>query len=403
MSTTTEPRVIYEDDKVKQIIRQTGEGKILVQTIDKPAPERKHHDFSPSTLAMREACPCYTPRGGTSEAAERGTLQHAAAETESDYADLTDDEAEAVAVCLEFVESRRTQMPGCTELKEPYLPIDAGATTAGYADIVLVSADETHAEIADHKFGAWAVDAAETNPQGICYVLGIFFNYPKTQTVTMHFIQPKLNRVSSHTFSRADEPALRLRVNTIVARAKLGTADETFSQAAPNTPGCLFCGNLGRCPKAAEIALKVGHKFHPLAVPEDITPSVALDPANTTLAMRLTGVVSAWAEAFRRQTCDRVICQGAPIPEGFELKQGTGRRSVVDAAKFRAVALLSISPEDLEKIASYGLTDAEALINSKAMRGQKKVAVEEFRKALLEEGAVKAGEAFTYLKAKSDE
>lgn len=352
---------------------------------------------------MREACPCYSPRGGTSEAAERGTLQHSAAESESDIDALTDDEAEAVAVCLEFVESRRAQLPGCAELKEPYLPIDAEATTAGYADIVLVSADETHIEIADHKFGAWAVDAAETNPQGICYVLGIFFRYPKVQTIAIHFIQPKLQRVSSHTFSRADETALRMRVNTIVARAKLATADESFSQALPNSPGCLFCGNLGRCPKVAEIALKIGKKFHPLAVPDDITPSVALDPANTTLAMRLTGVVSAWAEAFRRQTCDRVICQGAPVPEGFELKQGAGRRSVVDATKFRAVALLSISAEELEKIASYGLTDAEALINSKAIRGQKKVAVDEFRKALLEEGAVKPGEPFVFLKATSDQ
>lgn len=360
--------------------------------------ERKHHEFSPSTLAMREACPCYTPRGGTSEAAERGTLQHAAAETESDIDALTDDEAEAVAICLEFVESRRAQMPGCTELKEPYLPIDAETTTAGYADIVLVSVDETHAEIIDFKYGKWRVSEAESNPQGVCYVLGIFFKYPTVQTITMHFIQPKLDCTSSHVFSRVDEPALRLRVNTIVARAKLATADKSFSQATPNTPGCLFCGNLGSCPKIAAFALRVGKKFSPLDVPQSVELSEVLDSKQTSIGMKLAQVVGIWADAFKKRITDRVLCGGANPPEGYELHQGVGRRSIVDKVAFRRVASLSLSPEELETISSIGLTDVETLINSKAMRGQKKAAVEEFRNALLEEKAVKPGEAFVYLK-----
>lgn len=387
--------------------------------------ERPHHPYSPSSLANLEACPDFLGRDSKAVRGIIGTIAHKATETQEDDSRLDDDDAAAVAECLDFVEERRqvlqveadsiwdatpvkdrtTPQPvQIQEVKEIYLPIDdlefedAKATTAGWADHILLNWNRNRAEIIDWKFGYWAVEGAETNPQGIAYVLGVFKAWPSVQSVTVWFKQPLIGLLSTHTFYRSQIPELYLRIQAIVARARAARKKGDFSTAKAYVPACNFCANLAKCPIGLANALKVGQKFTPLEFPDDITPSLILDSRNTKLALNLAAVVKIWAEAFRRQVTDRAIRGDAAIPDGMILQQMPGRRGIADLSKFREIALKYVNRDDYEKCLDATFGPIEEIIKEKAPRGSKTAAVKEFQKALEDSGAVVRGDGFAFLK-----
>lgn len=423
--TSTTPAPTTVPDAIIPAVPAAGEG------------EREHHPYSPSSLANREACPDFTGRDSKAVRAIIGTIAHKATETQEDDQRLDDDDAAAVAECLDFVEERRQVLQEeadnavrdqgvdhvqIVEQKEIYLPVDdlefndwikdydTGAltklkfkgTTAGWVDHVLLNWNITYAEIIDWKFGYWAVEGAETNPQGIAYVLGLFRKYPTLQRIRFWFKQPLIGLLSDHTFDRSEIPQLYLRVQAIVARARNAKRKGDFSTAKAYVPACNFCDNLGRCPIGLANALRVGKKFHPIEFPDDIEPNTVLDPRNTTLALNLAAVVKIWAEGFRRQVTDRVIRGDADCPEGMMLQSMPGRRAIADLAKFREVALRYMSTEEYSKCLDATFGPLEDIITEKTPRGSKKHAIEEFKKALVDSGAVVHGDGYTFLKVKND-
>jgi hypothetical protein len=409
------------------------ETKMAVPVI--PNEDRAHHPYSPSSLQNLEACPCYRNRTGEVHiAATKGTLQHAVTETGEDDHRLDDDEAALAAECMDFYQQEKEKLESLRrdedarriaqaraegkdqyippdqvlDLTEIYLPVDdekfddAVATTAGYVDRVLVSWDRRYAVLLDWKFGAWAVEKADNNLQGIAYALGLFRKFPTLEAVRFIFKQPQLGYVTEATFDRNTVPALYLRVQTVVARAREARhmmLTDNFDMAQPHIPVCNFCANLGRCPKVAAIAVKVAHKFYPAEIPADINPTGARTPEETALALRLSQVMAVWAKSMRTAISDRAI-RDQRIPDGYTLVSKTDRE-IVDPNKFKEVALRHVTKEDLEAAASYGFGDIEGLISERAERGQKKHAVEAFKKELEAEGAVKRSDPYSFLKAVS--
>lgn len=410
--------------------------------------ERVHHPYSPSTLGYLEACPAYQGQQSATphERTTAGTRAHDVVESGIDDARLSDEDALAAAECLDLIHRRRQLMeeararevvkktaelwgkpvpegkpadaaqwaeqevPAIMEMKEVYLLVDDKqfddgvlATTAGYVDRVLIDHTRTCAELLDWKFGKWAVEKAEDNPQGIAYTLGLFHTYPDLQKVRVFFKQPHLDMITEAVFTRAQVPALYLRIQTIVARAREARRLGDFSTANPMAPACNFCSQLGKCPKVAAFACKVGSKFHPLEIPSDITPTMVLSGPDTTLAMRLSQVMAVWAKSFRAQVTDRVLRGDAPCPSGFAVAQSSSGREVINADEFRRVALTVLTEKEYSSIAPVpGFGAIEDLVKEKAPRGSKKAAIEDFQKHLLDTGAVKPGESYTFLRAVSE-
>jgi hypothetical protein len=397
------------------------------------AEERPHHPYSPSTLQNREWCPCY--EGAQSKKVHQrttaGTRAHGMVETGEDDTRLSDDDAVAAAECLDFVEQRmrgllseaqeafdadadeakRTEtVPPIQEdyqvleLKEVYLPVDdkqfedCEATTAGYVDRVLLNHDRTYAEMFDWKFGMWPVEDAEDNLQGISYTLGLFRKFPTLRKIRFFFKQPLLGVTSDHTFSVEDVPALYLRVQTVVARAREAKRAGDFSMANPAVPVCQFCSRLGTCPKVAALAIKVGQKFHPIDVPAEITPSLIQDPAQTALGLRLCNVLKVWCDAFKRQVTDRVLRGDCPLPPGQRIQE-MSKREIVDQAKMKTIALRYITEAEWQQTLDTSFGAVEDLISEHAPRGQKEATVKEFQQALLDSGAVRMGDKFSFLRA----
>lgn len=400
---------------------------------------RKHHPFSPSSLQAREACPKYQQdhEAPVHEMAFTGTMQHDSVDSQIDDPRLPDYRAMAVAQCIGFAEERARMYPGCTVLKEQYLPIDNNevvtvedtlvefntvdpdtgltslgfrqeprsvwykGTTAGYLDRAIVSADQKSAEIIDWKFGNNAVEDAENNLQGIGYALGLRKKFPTLRAIRVWFIMPHLDFTSEHVFLANEFDDLYFRVCTVVRRAQLARANpDDFSTARPNVGSCLFCGLIGKCPKVAETVLKLGHKYDPLTIPAHITPSSISDPAQVAIGIKLAQTVSTWAEAFRRQATAKTIEDPDFIPDGYTLVSQS-KRKVISAKGLGELAKTFLPEEDQAKIEGLydiAITNVEKLISTAAPRGQKEDTVKEFGKAALQSGHVEMGQPFAFLR-----
>ena len=396
--------------------------------------ERPHHPYSPSTLQSLECCPHYRGRQADRPHVRMvaGTRAHGVTETGEDDQRLGDDDAVAAAGCLDFVEERRKLMqeagdrdfltrskePGFSplldaaefqvqELKETYLPIDdlafddCTSTTAGYADRVLVSHDQTYVEGFDWKFGFWPVEDPVDNLQVIAYTLGLFKMYPKCQVVRFWIRQPHLDVTKSALFKREQIPALYLRIQVVVAQAREARAAQKqgdWAAANPTVPNCNFCANLGKCDKVCAFACKVGRKFHPVEIPEDITPTMLQAPDQAALGLRLAAVLKIWCEAFRRQVTDRILRREMDLPAGQKI-QTMSKRELVDMAKLRTVALKYLTQAEYESTLETTFGALEELVSEKAPRGSKKDTVETFQRELEDCGAVKRGAEFSFLRA----
>lgn len=409
---------------------------------------RVHHPYSPSTLQNLEACPCYLSNhdGPVHERTTAGTKAHAVAESGVDDNTLGDEDAAAAAECLDFVEHHRRLMedarqrdiiklavdlqkikkgneeqveaivsegfPPILEIKEAYLPVDdlvfpdfVHATTAGYIDHGLIDHTGTKAKLFDWKFGMWAVEAANNNLQGMAYTLALVKKYPRLEEVEFFFKQPHLGTVSSAMFKRSDLAAIYLRIQLVVSKARAARAailKNDWSLARPMVPACNFCANLGKCPAVSSIAAKLGHKFFPLEIPDNITPTMIHSTRDTTLALRLSQVVGVWAKAFKTQVTDRIIRGEADVPPGHVLQQRS-EREIADEKKYKEIALQHVTQAQYEDACTVGFGKIEAAIRDKAPRGSKKEAVEVFNKKLEDEGAVKRCEPYTFLRVSSKE
>lgn len=376
---------------------------------------RIHHPYSPSTLQAREACPCWSSRQGTTEAAEDGTRQHDAAEQGLDDPRLSDAQAAAVAQCRDHCDRLAASFPGATVLREQYLPVDDEqieifknatdsvifkGTTAGFADWALVTADGLHGELVDYKFGQHAVETADNNLQGLAYALGLKKKFPTLEDVTVTFLLPHRDEVDQTTFDMTQPDALLLRIKTVVHRAMEAKRAGDFLAAQPSVSACTFCGELGRCPKVAELALRVGRKYRPIDVPASLTPSLMMDPAQVGLGLQLAMVLKAWAEAYRAQATQKTILSDDFVPAGYKLVSSV-KRSVRKAHLLVDVAK-EFLPEDqwpmLAELMDIPLGPVEKLISAAAPRGSKEDTVKEFGERILEDGAVEEGEAYAYLR-----
>jgi hypothetical protein len=400
--------------------------------------ERAHHPYSPSTLQNTEACPHYQSRDSQNERSIAGTLAHGVVETGDDHDSLSDWDALAAVECIEFKEERFRIMEETAQkafedacvraaarqeprpdpagyrilsLTEIYLPVDdckfadCEATTAGYVDYCVLNYDRTHAELLDWKFGRWPVEDADRNLQGIAYTLGLFRKYPSLKTVTFWFKQPLIKSLTHATFYRSDIPRLYLRVQTVVARARKARElmkKNDWSMAVSYVPVCNFCKHIGDCPVVAKFALQVAKKFAPVEFPADIESHKILDPHQTTLAMKLATVVKIWADGFRGRVTARVLEGRQDLPEGYEIAQSNSRRTLASPEAFKQISLKYVDAPTLEKAASYTFGDIEEAISTAAPRGKKQSTVAKFQQELIEKGAVKPGEPYTFLKVKAE-
>jgi hypothetical protein len=362
----------------------------MTEIIPAPADERPHAEHSPSSLALKEVCPGFRPDSAPSAASAEGTRCHHALETGDDEG-LDDEQLQVVGMCRDYaagIESQARAHGEVTVLREVKLSI-AGGLTFGTADLVVASTNAT-ADLIDFKFGRNPVADAEENVQMQCYALGVFERFPAVSTVNVHILLPRRDEVSTATYNRSDESRLRLRIETIIARA---------SQPEPDlypTDGCLWCRSKGTCAALHNHALSIASGYSDeLVLPDQVHPSHIVNPTVMARALQVARVMEKWCESVRHHAL-KMRLSGVEIP-GHELRTRSGARKINDALAAWAVVRDRVDPDRFIACCDVSLPKLEEAISADAPRGGKAKAKHELCESLVAVGAYEAGGETTYL------
>lgn len=376
---------------------------------------RGHHPYSPSSLNSLHASPCYKSRSGSNAAAERGTLQHAVADSGEDNHDLTDEEAYAVARALVLLDALRSEVHAAGfvshELGETYLPIDDvevrdelgnvwKGTTGGYPDKVIYWFPNEHTfgcAVVDWKFGRYAVTPAEYNMQGWAYVLGVkkllgrklargqvtFFSPHRQDPPTVFEFSDEMIEDRRLAIMKTVEEAKAFREGAGPQKDWLKLPREAWSKLfRTSDKTCQFCSRLGDCPAVADLAVRVATAHAPLSVPPDIHGWNDPRPLEVSEAFKVGTTVKNWAESYRKRQTERAL-ETDEAPPGYELRSTYPRR-VVDPLGFLEHLKKTLGNDVAVSFLDIPITPVEKHISSITPRGKKTEAVERFGKQLEE-------------------
>lgn len=334
-------------------------------------PEKDHAEYNPSSLASFERCPGYLNREGeTNPIAERGTRIHDALEHDT-VAGLVEEEQPIAQKCCDFIDGLLADyLPAqpTQEFREIKLPIDLGGglSTFGTCDRLFLFGP--HGEMIDYKSGYLEVSDAEYNPQAWGYVIGAFQRFPELQEINFTFLIPVRDQVSFHLFKRSAMPSMKLRLNTIITRAKQATED----QYRPQAELCEYCGRQATCPVLAANALKLGGKLRDdLLLPEN--PLASIDrPEDIPHLLRLAPLMEAWATNVRGEALRLTLEEGLEIPGFRRYERSTGRAVSSVIGAYEAVKDVLSLDEFLAACGTVSVPDLEEVFAERARKDASK-------------------------------
>lgn len=348
--------------------------------------KRPHAEHSPSSLKHFEACPSYVGRKGTSPIAEAGTRIHEAIER-GDESMLVDDTERALATaCLEFLANSRRQKESTAKRiashQELELKINLGGnSTFGTSDMLELYDDGTGIAY-DWKTGYNKTEDAEINAQVFAYTLGFFQKFPKLNKLTFFLVFPRRQEISHATFTREDVGRIKLRLSTIIARAK-ELAGVEFN---PTEGTCDYCSRQGTCKALADKALTVGYRAN-FEIPEDMN----LDGSRDSKAklLKLANLMGNWASETKAELLRQALEEGVEIP-GYRLDQRRTARTIDQPLQgYDAVKHMVTIEEYLKSCTRVSVPELEKFVAEKAPRGQKVAKKQELEDALRDGGALK--------------
>ena len=356
-----------------------------------------HHEFSPSQLMYREACPGWKPdEGPQSIQAAEGTMMHQALET-GDHKGLTEEQTRCVNMVGDLFTSMKEELVVGEDKCEVHQEIRLGimGLTFGTADLVLVSG--AHAKIGDAKFGWNPVEDAETNLQGWAYAIGVYEKWPSVDHVEVVFAQPRLDSVSRANFYRkADLERMKLRVMTVIARAK----DHKPEDLKPSEFACLYCGAKATCVALHKKALVISSKFIELSPDKELldiyNPEQLATPELRGKAEILRRILEPWCEKVKKENIRFVLEEGGEVP-GFEVKSRAGKRTVTDPQITWELVKDRLTPDEFAAVTEVSVAQLLKAYSEKAPKGSKERFKQEIEDRLTDAGVLQGGNEVRYL------
>jgi hypothetical protein len=345
---------------------------------------RPHAQFSPSALKNFEACPSFRGRSGTNPIAEAGTRIHEAIEKE-DPSLLADEVERGLADwCLQFLSDRRGDKGRNANLvashQEIFLEMRLGDNgTFGTSDLLDIYSDGT-AVMYDWKTGFGAVEDAEYNTQVQAYTLGVFQKFPKINELAFYLVLPRRQEISYATYKRSDIDRIKLRLSTIIARAKLA---EEYN---PTEGVCDYCSKQGSCKALASKALVIGQKSG-----FDVPQSVSLDgtPQDRAKLLKLANLLAGWCEETKKELLRQALEEGAEIP-GFRLDQRRTPRTIENPLIGYEAVKSQVSVEEfLMACTRVSVPTLEKFVSERAPKGKKSEAKQHLEDLLRDGGALR--------------
>ena len=348
-----------------------------------------HAKNGPSSLYCKEICSHWTSLGGTNVVAIEGSDLHERLVTGKTDG-LEPEPLHALCLVRDLFKDlirglgRKTQV--FSELK-----VDVAGVTWGTSDLIAVNGEK--AVVADAKFGWNEVEDAETNLQGWCYAVAVFYRWPQVKEIEIVFAQPRCDMVSRAMFYRdKDYDRMLLRIMTVIDMVE-NPEGQPYNAVPSN---CIYCGNKKNCKFMQQLALKVHRKYSAdtFVIPEELHGSNISDPEMMRQALAIADVLDDWAGSVREHALQMEL-DGVHIP-GKKLIEIRGERSIenpvlayravadkIDAEDFIA-ACAKVSVPRLEEL----YVDATARSGGRAKKGTVATARQDFADLMLDSGAM---------------
>ena len=360
-----------------------------------------HHSISPSKLGYMEVCPGYeSDQAGDTTAADKGTAAHLAVEKDNPSLATDLEYQDAARACIAYRD--RFRKDAVEEHREIRLQI-LGGRTFGTCDELIIRENARHAEMMDWKFGREAVADASVNRQGFAYGIGVFEKFRSLESLRVHFILPRRDEITRHTFFRKDVPEMIAVTKRIIDRVEKYRGTKDASMLNRHATICARCGAIGNCPKYAEFALATGKKYEPLELAEEVHASQITDPTKMAgLFIQLKSLEKFVDSAKRHITEYAKANGGLNAPDGtplFEVKEKSGARKISNNFAAYTIFKEYLSVEEIAACSSISLTDVLDMIKGKAARGQKGKLLGEVETKLYDANAITMGEPTRYLQA----
>ena len=294
--------------------------------------------------------------------AEEGTMLHEAVEN-NDMTGLDDVQIALVQKCLDYAKPFEAEADEVLDeerltiklFDDNYVPIHGMTSVFGTGDKICTKKVKKHIDLLDWKFGVNKVDDADVNIQGQAYAVGAMDRFPWAETITVHFILPRRDEVTTHTYTRDDIEKARDRIRLIVDRA---LSDDP--KLNPNTESCKFCGRRVDCPALANELLPLARKYDSssedfkLALWENADPALVTDPETLSKMKRVAQVVDNWKKAVDRRALDLAVEEGLEIP-GYNLYYRNPTMKIDDAIKAFESIKNFVSADDFQKACTVSL------------------------------------------------
>ena len=367
----------------------------IILTYANPA-TRPHAEFSPSALKNFESCPSYRGRSGTNPIAEAGTRIHEAIE-KNDPGMLSDEvELSLAEWCISFLSSvREKKLETTTQVgsyQELMVSVKAGPNgTYGTSDLLEIYADGS-ATLMDWKTGYGAVEDAETNIQMQSYAYGAFEKFPDICEMDVYIVLPRRQEITHAVYTRADMGRIKLRVSTIIVRAR----ELVGVEFNPTEGICDYCSKQGSCKALADKALTVGKKAG-FEVPNSIEfDGTASDRGKI---LKLANLLSDWCEAAKREVLRQVVEDGAEVT-GYRLENRKSPRTIDNPLLgFDSVKEVITIEEYLMSCTRVSVSSLEKIISDKTPKGRKAEAKQNLEDLLRMNGALRNEGTIKLLKA----
>lgn len=321
---------------------------------------KKHAEFPPSSLSMFEKCSRYIPEAGEDKIwAKEGTAMHHAMET-GDLSGLDGEQRVCVEKCWEVFEEETKDAK--VVHKELTLEI-AESTTFGTADLVALWRDK--AFIGDAKFGRTAVTRAEENLQGWAYAIGLFEKHSELEDITVMFVQPRLDMVTSYTFNRKKDFArIKSRVDKIIQNATAARKSKKKDFYSPNEISCLYCGQRASCPAVTKLVTPIAKASDTTlakTVPQLIDPKKLTTPVLRAKGETTRRILEKWCEAVKKW-CDEVkehnvsaVVSGEEVP-GYSIRYRKNPRKILNIDAAYEAVKDKMNREEFEKLCTVSIS-----------------------------------------------
>lgn len=319
--------------------------------------DRAHAKHSPSSLKHKKLCPKWENESKDTVFTDDGTKCHEAVET-GDLSKLTELQHYYANCAIKYVQPL---IDAASEVKKEERLWNSDLflrdLTHGSPDL-MTWAGETHLDIVDYKFGRLPVDPAKDNLQAKAYVLAAFDTYPKLETITFHFVHPRLaDHDSHHTFHRKERWAICDEIAKIVYEAESDDYAPT-----PETEACLYCKKRGSCTALLTELVRYAHQMH-LSEISDYNLDLKIPENRSKLFEILRTLSKAVGQAQDKLT--EAHLNGEEIP-GYELKFRKGARSIKDTIKAWDTVKQDVALEEFLASCKVKIGDLEELVVKKA-------------------------------------